>query len=472
MAPTATSDIQNGNMTIVQCHSCPALLQPVRGKSSGCILPVGVNKEAARRLNLSENALGGPASHEQYSCMCGSTANTHIHCLQCWTAILKQNTKVTGNYGMPSIPAQRSKTKSVEWGDFCQRMRAHIDFNDSYNPQNSPQDQDRHSLCNCASVWEAIALADDPHIAIDQQVSNHVPSKFAERCTHRSTLPASKPKSPDILPRSLANAYVHDPAAGKLAVVYEQSTGASVMCRTHDTPITVKDQPNYVHMGMYSNYSSAAKGYAEGPAHVKPTTSLAIHHSIHGDSAKCHGVCYGEKDTVSYSICRAIESGTQLWMTDVGILDAHCCGGCDIGVLVTALAVAIDTGDRVRDEMTGELFNINTVAGRNIELTFEVYTSTIASQVENFCCQRAKDFCRATANIMVWILCNPVYYTYMAARDEGLLKFVEAINWFLMTRIRESQNGGFDSESLARIDDIVRMLVDTGLVEFLVHMCA
>ncbi|KAF3110000.1 hypothetical protein TWF103_004829 [Orbilia oligospora] len=76
--------------------------------------------------------------------------------------------------------------------------------------------------------------------------------------------------------------------------MYEQQIGCTVVSRTHNTPVTVKGQPNHTHYWMYKNYSIALdKGY-NGSIEMEdaiPRTPSAHFHERFGEENICHAMC-------------------------------------------------------------------------------------------------------------------------------------------------------------------------------------
>ncbi|KAF3102642.1 hypothetical protein TWF569_005136 [Orbilia oligospora] len=218
--------------------------------------------------------------------------------------------------------------------------------------------------------------------------------------------------------------------------MYEQQIGCTVVSRTHNTPVTVKGQPNHTHYWMYKNYSIALdKGY-NGSIEMEdaiPRTPSAHFHERFGEENICHAMCNGSGDLVQYSYCRMIESGFFIFLLDAGVLDAPCCDKCDAGILSLLTVLSSDIADKMRDRVVGEIYNVNNVLGRQNKLALEAW----------------KGF-----NI----------------HGDGLIEFVEALNGFMMNEVRRSQVGGEDD--VAKLDDIMKRMIGTRLEDFLVYFCA
>ncbi|EPS35519.1 hypothetical protein H072_11039 [Dactylellina haptotyla CBS 200.50] len=314
-------------------------------------------------------------------------------------------------------------------------------------------------------------LADDADLAIERVCRDRDGTQPFERCTHRDV---GKKTHPDLLPRSEARFFVHDKSAGKIGGVYEQWIGSADMCRMRKSPLVVADLPYHVHLGIHLNYGLADKGYAAERVKLdeQQDTPLGRFLLDYAHENSCHGVCYGDRSLTRYCSCRIVEGGLLVWMVDLDILAGACCGECDVDVLVVGMGVAADTVDRVRDELSGEVFNLNTATRRQNALAVLLWEGLVTGRPKGVCCARAGRVCRAIRNLFVWTLCNPVYYTYRSAKDSGLLEFVEAINEVLMTNVIESQAAASEEDGPAKVDDVVKRLVDTGLVDFLLYACA
>ncbi|KAF3108674.1 hypothetical protein TWF102_010795 [Orbilia oligospora] len=158
--------------------------------------------------------------------------------------------------------------------------------------------------------------------------------------------------------------------------MYEQQIGCTVVSRTHNTPVTVKGQPNHTHYWMYKNYSIALdKGY-NGSIEMEdaiPRTPSAHFHERFGEENICHAMCNGSGDLVQYSYCRMIESGFFIFLLDAGVLDAPCCDKCDAGILSLLTVLSSDIADRMRDRVVGEIYNVNNVLGRQNKLALEAW---------------------------------------------------------------------------------------------------
>ncbi|KAF3930988.1 hypothetical protein ABW20_dc0100422 [Dactylellina cionopaga] len=290
--------------------------------------------------------------------------------------------------------------------------------------------------------------------------------KKPQECTHASKL-AKTEAHPELLPRSTAKPFIHDEAAGKRGYAYEQLIGPQVVCRLRDTEHLVKNQPEYGHILIETNYHARAKkGYGDWQVDQKePVTMLGKFTANYGCVDTCHHLCYGNNETFTFSHCRFVESGGVAWLVDIGPLDAETCGHCDTDILAFAFATSVDTSDRIRDTMSKERFNVNCATGRQNKASVAVWKGFVTEKPEGFCCPRTGAFWRVVKNLFVWLMCNPVYYTYKCAYDEGLMGFVEALNNFFMPVVRDSQLGGADP---AKVDQLISQIVGTRLPDFLV----
>ncbi|KAF3181580.1 hypothetical protein TWF225_006624 [Orbilia oligospora] len=255
--------------------------------------------------------------------------------------------------------------------------------------------------------------------------------------------------------------------------MYEQQIGCTVVSRTHNTPVTVKGQPNHTHYWMYKNYSIALdKGY-NGSIEMEdaiPRTPSARFHERFGEESICHAMCNGSGDLVQYSYCRMIESGFFIFLLDAGVLDAPCYDKCDAGILSLLTVLSSDIADRMRDRVVGEIYNVNNVLGRQNKLALEAWKGFNIHGAYGFYCKRSEDISRCVRSMGVWLYSNPVYYAHKWGQDDGLIEFVEALNGFMMNEVRRSQVGGEDD--VAKLDDIMKRMIGTRLEDFLVYFCA
>ncbi|KAK6499960.1 hypothetical protein TWF481_010316 [Arthrobotrys musiformis] len=292
-------------------------------------------------------------------------------------------------------------------------------------------------------------------------------------CPHRTASFSTQKNNPNLLPRSFAKGFATDTTMGKgLGLIYEQQIGPMIIARRHDTPLTIQGQPNYVKWLMKANYGSPEKGYIfpAGARDVTVTTPFAAFLERYGQNNICHSICGSYRDPIEYSYCRLVESGVLIWILDMGTVDDSCCGKCDIDMLIMTFVHTFDGADRIRDFLTGELYNMNAVMGRQNILSLEIWKAFVLHGAYGFCCRRAENFYRATRNMNIWMYCNPVYYTHKWGQEEGVIEFVEAMNDLFMSNVKESQMAGED-ENQASVDEIVRLMIGTRLVDFLLCFC-
>ncbi|KAF3174952.1 hypothetical protein EYR41_002116 [Orbilia oligospora] len=451
----------------VLCYSCGEFLHTIRGKDSAYTLPIGISPGALKKSGLYDNTIiGGPISSppDRYSCMCRDTPEDHIHCLKCWTNIIEKCNMTSGN--IPESRPAKAISKPLDWMSVCDKVLGYVNYPLDLVKGAEPLIP---APCICTSFVKDIIHSNDVMAVVEQLVSTYRPD--SPRCPHKESL-STDVLHDDFLPRSVARSYVHDPTAGALAPVYEQYIGSGVICKFKNIPIKVQEHPNWVHLLIRSNYDTKTKGYAESFPQCEAVTALGKLHVGWGGNARCHGICQGDRDPIKYSHCRLLDSETLIWMIDIGIMDGSSCGKCNIDVLSLIFAMAIDTPDRIKDSITSEIFNINKY-GRQSELAIFTWRALHTDKTDGFCCERSRRVCRATRNMMFWVFCNPAYFTTKWARDEGLLGFVEAINWFVMSRIAESElEASATGDGPAKVDDIVRRVVDTGLTDFILYICA
>ncbi|KAF3175886.1 hypothetical protein TWF788_008356, partial [Orbilia oligospora] len=223
--------------------------------------------------------------------------------------------------------------------------------------------------CICLEMIESSFVAQDPRAYLVSYLEK--PNSGPRNCPHRAASVLQHKSDPNVLPRLFARVFVHDESLGyQTGAMYEQQIGSTVLARNHNTPVTIKDQPNYTHYWMYKNYGIA--------------------------------------------------------------LDAPCCDKCDAGILSLLTVLSSDTVDRLRDRVVGEMFNVNNVLGRQTKLALETWKGFNIHGTYGFCCKRTKDISRCIRNMGVWLYTNPVYYTHKWGQDDGLMEFVEALNGFMM----------------------------------------
>ncbi|KAF3215945.1 hypothetical protein TWF106_008630 [Orbilia oligospora] len=369
-----------------------------------------------KKSGLYDNTIiGGPMSSppDEYSCMCRDTQEYHIHCLRCWTNIIEKYNMTSED--IPESRPAKAISKPLEWMSVCDKVLGYVNYPLDLVEGVEPL---LPAPCICTSFVKDILHSNDV-MAVVEQLDSTYRSDSPTGCPHKET--QTNILHDDFLPRSVARCYVHDPTAGVLAPLYEQYTGSGVMCKLKNIPLKVQEQPDWVHVLVRSNYDSKKKGY-----------------------------------TVSFPQCEAVSALAKLhvrWGSGVA-------AGCH------------DTPDRIKDSMTSEIFNINNY-GRQTELALFTWRALHTDKTDGFCCERSRRFCRAARNMMFWTFCNPVYFTTKWARDEGLLGFVEAINWFVMSRVAESElEASVTGEGPAKVDDIVRRVVGTGLTDFILCICA
>ncbi|KAF3282316.1 hypothetical protein TWF970_001726 [Orbilia oligospora] len=410
----------------VLCYSCGEFLHTIRGKDSAYTLPIGVSPGALKKSGLYDNAIiGGPISSppDRYSCMCRDTPEDHIHCLKCWTNIIEKYNMTSGN--IPESRPAKAISKPLDWVSVCDKVLGYVNYPLDLVKGTEPLIP---APCICTSFVEDIIHSNDVMAVVEQLVSTYRPDS-PTGCPHK--------ESPtDVL---------------------------------HDD---FQEQPDWVQVLVRSNYDSKKKGYTVPFPQCEAVTTLAKLHVGWGGNAGCHVICQDDRDPIKYSHCRLLDSETLIWMIDIGIMDGPSCGKCNVDALSLLFIMAIDTPDRIRDSITLEIFNINNCA-RQSELAIFTWRALHTHKTDGFCCERSRRFSRAAGNIMLWVFCNPVYFTTKWARDEGLLGFVEAINWFVMSRIAESElEASVTGDGPAKVDDIVRRVVDTGLTDFILYICA
>ncbi|KAF3192031.1 hypothetical protein TWF788_004222 [Orbilia oligospora] len=449
------------------CSTCGDTLQIIRSKIASYNLPIGIRPNTLHGEFYDNLEISGrhPVTdvHEDYFCMCGKP-EPHIHCLQCWTGLMNQHTD--SQRSIPEATPPTSVPKPLEWKALLIAIRNHMPKPIGCVPVSTP--------CGCSSFCKSIILAQNPIVTF---ISNLEYGNFGldlEECPHRAASRSTYKNNSNVLPRSIAKGFVTDSTLGKeLGMVHEQQIGPRLLCRNHPTPITINDQPNYAKLLIKNNYNSAAKGYRTRIGDkIEITTPLAAYYSQYGEDSTCHSICGSYRDVIEYSYCRLVESGVLVWLLDIGTLDDHCCGECDVDLLVTSLANTIDIADRIRDSLTGEIFNMSVAMGRQNDLSLEIYKAFVVHGAFGFCCKRSETFYRVIRNLSVWTYSNPVYYTHKWGQEEGVMKFAEAVNNLFMTCANSSQIAESAVENQANVDEIVRLVSGIRLVDFLVCFCA
>ncbi|KAK6507639.1 hypothetical protein TWF481_006065 [Arthrobotrys musiformis] len=479
MVPTRVHPLNNqasfgDDLGMAPCRTCGDTLEIIQGKAASYILPVGI-RPGALHEDFYDNIVERPSildvdDNFRYICVCGDP-ETHIHCLQCMTGILKKYTKL--GMDIPKVAYPESLRKPLHWKTLVSRLR-----NSIITPDPSERPIRTEPPCLCQNIIKSTFFSKKPTETLLSFL------KFVEprppKCSHRAASRTLKHGNPNAYPRSIADGYAHDESLGKqMGLMYEQLTGGTVLGRFHETPILIKDQTNHSHYWiMKNNDPSHAKGYGDSiPQETfSITTPLTVFHDRFGEDNCCHAICDGDIDPHQYAMCRLVECGYIIWLIDLGVLDLPCCGECDFDVIAVTLASSIDIADRIRDTLTGEMFNINHYPSRQSSLALEMWKCFVVHGVdrETICCRRAEWSYRLVRNMCIWMFCNPVYYTHKAAQAEGIMKFAEAMNGYLMKTVRRSQDGCKDigKEGPLLVDDIVTRFIAARLVDFLVYFCA
>ncbi|EGX45860.1 hypothetical protein AOL_s00117g65 [Orbilia oligospora ATCC 24927] len=426
-----TKSSLDGAPGMAPCRNCGDTLEILQGKMASYTLPIGVRPNSLHK-DFYDNLVKGPHvidTKHDYLCLCGDP-EAHIHCLQCLTEILKEQTAKEMDFPEVLYPDPRSLAED-----------------------------------SMATLLSFVESAEPP----------------PPQCSHRLASRTSRSGNPEVFPRSIADVHIDDITQGRdMGMIFHQQIGSTMLCRNSETPMTIAEQPNHVQYWMRKNYGSAAKGYKWPPGDkpiqiVTPQTAFLERFS---EDIMCHSTCVdnGSKDLLQYSYCRMIESGIIVWLMDLGVLDSPCCGNCDMDSLVLALSFSVDTNDRIRDELTGELFNVHKASSRQVtnQLGLEAWKWYVIHGADGFCCERARRFFRANRNMFIWGICGPGYYTHVWGQKEGVMQFAVALHHFLMKSIRRSQDGCKDvgREGPALVDEMVKRANASRLVDFLVYFCA
>ncbi|KAF3284301.1 hypothetical protein TWF970_011521 [Orbilia oligospora] len=466
-----TKSSLDGAPGMAPCRNCGDTLEILQGKMASYTLPIGVRPNSLHK-DFYDNLVKGPHvidTKHDYLCLCGDP-EAHIHCLQCLTEILKEQTAKEMDF--PEVLYPDPRCKPVSWNSVVTSMRNIIPIiTDGPTPDELP--------CKCREIWKSTALAEDSMATLLSFVESAEPPP--PQCSHRLASRTSRSGNPEVFPRSIADVHIDDITQGRdMGMIFHQQIGSTMLCRNSETPMTIAEQPNHVQYWMRKNYGSAAKGYKWPPGDkpiqiVTPQTAFLERFS---EDIMCHSTCVdnGSKDLLQYSYCRMIESGIIVWLMDLGVLDSPCCGNCDMDSLVLALSFSVDTNDRIRDELTGELFNVHKASSRQVtnQLGLEAWKWYVIHGADGFCCERARRFFRANRNMFIWGICNPGYYTHVWGQKEGVMQFAVALHHFLMKSIRRSQDGCKDvgREGPALVDEMVKRANASRLVDFLVYFCA
>ncbi|KAF3312536.1 hypothetical protein TWF173_007146 [Orbilia oligospora] len=370
----------DGTPGMAPCRNCGDMLEILQGKMASYTLPIGVRPNSLHK-DFYDNLVKGPHvidTQHDYLCICGDP-EAHIHCLQCLTEILKEQTAKEMDF--PEVLYPDPLYKPVSWNSIATSMRNLTPIvTDGPTPDELP--------CKCREIWKSTALAEDPMATLLSFVESAEP--LPPQCPHRLASRALSSGNPGGFPRSVADAHIDDITQGRdMGLIFQQYIGAAIMGRSCETPITIEGQPNHVHYWSRLNYSSAAKGY-KWPADDKPTkveTPQTAFIERFCDNNMCHSPCIdnGSKDLLQYSYCRIVESGILIWIMDVGGLSSPSCGNCDMDILILGLSFASDMYDRIRDELTGEVFNVYKVSSRQVanQLGLEAWK----------CARRSQDGC-------------------------------------------------------------------------------
>ncbi|KAK6342509.1 hypothetical protein TWF718_007912 [Orbilia javanica] len=455
---------------IAPCKTCGDDLEILQGKAAPYILPIGV-RPGTMHAEFYDNIEDHPVidKSDEYLCICRDPT-THIHCLPCMTKIIWNYTDLQMDMSTTTHPELRPEP--MDWQALVTGIRNAM-------PERVESTISTPSPCICYEMCNSVFLAGDYSDEIVSYLENAPPKP--SKCIHREASIGNRRSNPDILPRSMARGYIHDESEGRqMGLVYEQIIGPSVVCRVQGTPILIKDQNDLVQCLTMDNYSSTnAKGYTAWDTEqevlaISPSTKF---HQRFGSDGVCHAVCTlaGRRSAIEFSGCRLIESGVLLWMADIGIMNSSCCGKCDVGILLLALSIAIDTADRFRDSAVGEIYNINGFMGRQHKLALEVWKSFVIHGADRgFCCERSRNMYRCIRNVYIWTSGSPAYYTHALGQREGVLGFVEAINQHFMRAARRSQDGCEDisKEGPALIDDVMQRIIETRLIDFLIYFAA
>ncbi|KAK6336856.1 hypothetical protein TWF718_009645 [Orbilia javanica] len=477
MAPGIALDDKpsfGSNFGTAPCRTCGDTLEVIQGKAAPYILPVGARPSALHKdfydNIVEESPVLDPHDNCKYLCICGDP-ETHIHCLRCITKLINKYTKL--GMSIPEVAYPESLPEPVSWKALVARLRISITTPDTLQESTLAE-----LPCLCWNMATSTYFADRPAERLLSFLKNSSPRP--PRCPHRAASRALKKGNPDVYPRSIAGGFMHDESLGKhLGLMYEQLIGGTSIGRINDSPTLIKDQHNHGHYWILKNYSpTQSKGY-EGliPEETfKITTPFTVFHERYGEDHCCHGICNGNKDPFQYAMCRLIECGYMIWLMDLGILDLPCCGKCDFEVIAVMLASSIDIADRMRDSLTGEMFNVNNYPSRQNLMALEMWKGFVVHGVdkETFCCQRTEWSCRLVRHMCIWMFCNPVYYTHKEGQVEGIMEFAQAMNSYFMNNVKRSQEGFKDIgvEAALAVDDVVRRFIGTRLVDFLAYFCA
>ncbi|KAF3254852.1 hypothetical protein TWF192_002935 [Orbilia oligospora] len=208
-------------MGMAPCFTCGDELEILKGKMTSYTLPIGVRPNTIHK-EFYDNLVEGPHAldvDDKYLC------------------------------NIPEIAYPESRPEPVHYETSLLPTIRNVVA--EAVPKNLAQPP-----CICLEMIESSFVAQDPRAYLVSYLEK--PNSGPRNCPHRAASVLQHKSDPNVLPRLFARVFVHDESLGyQTGAMYEQQIGSTVLARNHNTPVTIKDQPNHTHYWMYKNYGIA-----------------------------------------------------------------------------------------------------------------------------------------------------------------------------------------------------------------------
>ncbi|KAF3177869.1 hypothetical protein TWF106_008814 [Orbilia oligospora] len=190
----------DGTPGIAPCRNCGDMLEILQGKMASYTLPIGIRPNSLHKGYYDNLVKGSHVIDTQhnYLCICGDP-EAHIHCLQCLTEILKEQTAKEMDF--PEVLYPDPRCKPVSWNNVVTSMRNLIPIvTDGPTPDEIP--------CKCREIWKSTALAEDSLATLLSFVEYAEP--LPPQCPHRLASRTLHSGNPEGFPRSVVNLHIDD----------------------------------------------------------------------------------------------------------------------------------------------------------------------------------------------------------------------------------------------------------------------